>query len=166
MNRESYLKLRLAWRLAEELAGDKEAQALLAELRLTRTLLKDNEVARPVPESREFYWSKIEQAIRRAERDGETREATPWWVAWRRFLAPAAAVALVTGVTLFTATIITPPGTDDAGRSLPVVENLSEHTESFTFRSPSENMFVVWIHTKDDAQPSESDSEPLDDMVY
>ena len=176
MNRELELKLeasldgelspRQARRLAARVAHDPEAQALLAELRQTQNLLAGNEQARPVPESREFYWHKIEQAILRAERAGEARAGTPWWLAWRRYLAPAAAVALVTGVTLFTVRMSSPTGPVDTGRFLDVVENLSEHTESFAFRSPSENMFVVWIYSKDEGPPAESESDPLDDMIY
>jgi len=176
MNGELQLKLqawldgelpeREAHQVAESVAKDLEAQALLAELRMTKTLLAGNEPALPVPESREFYWSKIERAILRAEPAEHTSEAIPWWAAWRRFVVPAGVVVLVAGVTLFTAKLINWRGTDDASRFLDVVENLSEHTESFAFRSQSENMFVVWIRTKEQSQSSEPEANPVDEAIY
>jgi len=176
MNGELQLKLqswldgelpeREARRLAVWVAQNPAAQALVEELRMTKSLLAGNEPPLQVPESREFYWSKIERAIQRSEPVEEAREAIPWWAAWRRYLAPAAAVVLVAGVTLFTVKLIHPSDTDDASRFLDVVENLSEYTESFAFRSQTENMFVVWIHAKEQNQTSEPEADPVDDAFY
>ncbi len=170
LNLQAYLDGELperkARRLAEWIATDKEAQALLAELRMVKASLAGNEPAVQVSESRELYWSKIERAILRAEQAKGTRDEVPWWVAWRRFLAPAAAVALVAGVSVFTVKLINPAGADDPLRYLDVVENLSEHTESFAFRSQSENMFVVWIHDREESTPSDWESEPVEDMIF
>src|SRR5512136_2097800 len=94
---------RRARRLAAQIAADPQAQALLAELRMTKALLAGHEAGMTVPESREFYWSKVERAILRAEQAQAPREEMPWWVAWRRWLMPATAMALVAGVTLLTA---------------------------------------------------------------
>src|SRR6266513_3336151 len=47
------------------LAQDAEARALLAELKKTRAALAGFETDIKLPESREFYWSKIEREIQR-----------------------------------------------------------------------------------------------------
>ena len=43
--------------------ADPQAQALLDELRMTTTALRGNELERALPETREFFWSKIERTI-------------------------------------------------------------------------------------------------------
>jgi len=58
--------------LATGLAQDQEAAALLAELRQTRDAIAGSEQVRALPESREFYWSKIQRAIERAEAPAPT----------------------------------------------------------------------------------------------
>ena len=54
--------------VANWLARDREAVALLAELRNTRKALKGFESDIKLPETREFYWSKIEREIAPADR--------------------------------------------------------------------------------------------------
>src|SRR6516225_9527498 len=53
--------------VAAWVAGDADATALLGELRNTRRALANFEPALKVPESREFYWSKIQREIQRRE---------------------------------------------------------------------------------------------------
>jgi anti-sigma factor RsiW len=53
---------------------DPEAVALLAELRMTRDILAGGESAVQLPESREFYWSKIRREIQTSERAQANRE--------------------------------------------------------------------------------------------
>jgi anti-sigma factor RsiW len=135
------------------LAADPSAQALLAELRQTQAVLRANEPVCPVPETREFYWSKIERAITRAE---AREEQTVWWpslwLAWRRALVPVAGLALVALLAVYT--IQVGPGlTED--NSLVEIENPSDDTGSYSFRSQSENMFVVWVYNKETAPPDE-----------
>src|SRR5882672_8845347 len=78
--------------MAALVARDTEARDLLAELRHTRQALSQFEPIRALPESREFYWSKIEQAIGREELQ-PSRAPVSWFAALRRFLVPAGAVA-------------------------------------------------------------------------
>jgi len=61
--------------------------------------------------------------------------------AWRRLLAPLAGVALITFLTVYTFRMY--EGMEDSSRHPEVVENLSEHTGAYSFRSQSQNMFVV-----------------------
>ena len=56
-----------AHEVAAWLARDADATALLGELRNTQKALVDFEPELKVPESREFYWSKIEREIHRLE---------------------------------------------------------------------------------------------------
>src|SRR6516165_10549542 len=82
--------------LATGLAQDQEAAALLAELRQTRDAIAGSEQVRALPESREFYWSKIQRAIERAEAPAPQPAGVSGWVgALRRFLVPVTGLALL-----------------------------------------------------------------------
>jgi len=133
--------------VAEAIARDPEAQALVAELRATRTALAGNEPEVTLPETPEFYWSKIEREIRRcgAESPHEGRW-TAVFARWRRFLAPVAGVAVVAFLAIAAIKFQTGQ-VDDYAQHLAEIENLSEHSTSFSFRS--DNMFVVWVQDKD-----------------
>lgn len=56
-----------AWRMQRRLASDPEARALVAKLETIKRTIAENEPARTVPESREFYWSKIEKQIQQLQ---------------------------------------------------------------------------------------------------
>ena len=79
------------------LAADPDAAALLAELRNTRQALVGFDSEVKLPESREFYWSKIERAIQRQEAPAhQSIPVMPLWLAGlRRLLLPAAGLALL-----------------------------------------------------------------------
>src|SRR6185503_4220325 len=104
MNQETQFKLqayvdgelsgREAQRMAELTAQDVEAKNLAAELRMAKTILTGNEPELKLPESREFYWSKIHRQIERAEELQPRPEISPLY-GWRKYLAPLAGVALV-----------------------------------------------------------------------
>ena len=49
---------------------------------------------------------------------------------------------------------------DDSRHHLAVVENLSEHTGAYSFRSQSEKMFVVWLY--DRSEEKDAEAEPAD----
>src|SRR6185503_20374959 len=90
------LSEREARSVAEAIARDPEAQALVAELRATRTALAGNEPEVSLPETPEFYWSKIEREIRRCDANPSAGRWAAVFAGWRRFLAPLAGVAVVT----------------------------------------------------------------------
>src|SRR5215471_13582833 len=81
--------------VANWLAKDREAVALHAELRNTRQALAGFEVGVELPESREFYWSKIERDIRRLDQPAPATTRPTVFAAWRRFLRAATAVAVL-----------------------------------------------------------------------
>jgi anti-sigma factor RsiW len=106
MNHEDQLKLQayLDGELSEsqtrEVAGwltrDQEAAALLTELRQTHEAMDGSEEAVKLPESREFYWSKIERQIRAQERAVVPQPQTvPWIARLRRLLVPVTGLAVV-----------------------------------------------------------------------
>lgn len=167
MNRQLQLKLqayldgelsrREARRVAAWVQQDPQAKALLEELRFTKTFVSANEPQLALPESREFFWSKIQRAISSAPAPALADRMWDLIMAWRRYLAPIAATALVTFLAVGTIRY----NLNDESWRLAEVENLSEHTGSFSFRSHAENMFVVWVYEKPEtAQP---DFEFLDD---
>jgi anti-sigma factor RsiW len=109
------LSARAARRVERWLAADAEARALAGELRNTRQALAGNETAVTLPETRGFYWSKIEREVKRLEtakpapaivrltawlrgrvgilarREAPVASGSGLW--WKRVLVPAVAVA-------------------------------------------------------------------------
>src|SRR5579862_5996531 len=89
--------------VAAWVARDAEATDLQAELRNTRKALADYEPALKLPESREFYWSKIQREIQRSEPARAPAESTSVFALLRRVLLPLGAVAVlaIAGVLAF-----------------------------------------------------------------
>jgi hypothetical protein len=79
--------------VANWLAQDQEAVALLGELRQTRKALAGFEDGIRLPESREFYWSKISRELERLETPAPVTPRVPFILRLRRALMPATAVA-------------------------------------------------------------------------
>jgi anti-sigma factor RsiW len=164
MNREVELKLQAF--VDGELSGgeardvellletDAEARGLVHELKTTKGFLAGNEPEVTVPESREFYWSKIARGIEKPE-PRPVRRGWELLLAWRRVLAPVAGMALVLFLAIGMAKILREPG------RMALVQNLSEYTGSFSFHS-SDNMFVVWVYEK----PQSIETLDLDEDVF
>src|SRR5262245_20208447 len=142
MNQEQELKIqalidrelsdREARQVEQLLATDAEAKALFTELNTTATFLKGNEPAMVVPESREFFWSKIEREISKPEPAAAAK--LPFWLAWRRYFAPFAGVAAVATLVVFSMKFYDVSLTDGPTGHLAEIENLSEHASSLSFR--------------------------------
>jgi len=145
--------------LAQWIAEDKEAQGLLAELKTAKALLAGNEPELAVPESREFYWSKIQREIQRSP---ETRSPAAFWLSWQKYLAPLAGVALVIFLAVGSFKVYNLTMANNDGHHLAEIENLSEEMGAFSFRS-SGNMFVVWVYDKAADDPAEP--ELIDDLI-
>jgi anti-sigma factor RsiW len=77
--------------------ADPAAARLAAELQSIKTAFAGDGQTVAVPETREFYWSKIERQI---QREGADRRAPgPWWAErLRRWLAPLAGTAALAAV--------------------------------------------------------------------
>lgn len=167
---QSYLDGELAGRDARRveqlLATDREAEALFQELKATKSLLAGNEPQLKVPETRDFYWSKIQREIERAEAlesvgasDGEG-----FFARWKRYLAPLAGVAAVVLLGVVTAKVYDAATLNSSAQHLAEIQNLSDETGSYSFRSQSENMFVVWVYDRDQDAHDTSDSGEGDVM--
>ena len=147
--------------IASWIARDAEAKALYEELAATKTMLApENELAAAVPDSRDFYWSKIAREIERVEREPAREYAPrPWWI---RILAPVAGAA---ALALFVFTSISTNTPRVAGGHQ--VEH-SETDSSITFYSPEQKMTVVWISSGQEQADAnvqqDSDAEPDDEI--
>ena len=124
------------------LARDAEARALLAELRQTSSALAVFEADQKLPESREFYWSKIQRALAHADQPRTTtsRDGVPWW---RRILIPAGGFAAL----VIAALLAFRPGSVS-----PQIETYLADSGALTYRDEAEKMTVVWL-----SYPAEND---------
>jgi negative regulator of sigma E activity len=141
--------------VAKVLAQDQEAVLLLGELRNTRQALKGSESLLQIPESRDFYWSKISREIERLDRPASVEQKRPFIFRLQRYLVPvtgALAVAVFLGITLF----------GNSGTALGETELTTEEMGAITFRSESEGMTTVWLYDRADSELSD---EPAPDSV-
>jgi anti-sigma factor RsiW len=135
-----------ARRVARSLETDADARALVAELRNSKTILTGNEPEVKLPESREFYWGKIQRQIECLDREPADATMGRWramLAGWRRFVAPLAGVAVITFLGIVAVRFYNPEPVD----YLAEIENLSEESTAYSFRSG--NMFVVWTQERD-----------------
>jgi anti-sigma factor RsiW len=175
MNVEQQLELQ-AWvdgelgerdarRVAEFASIDPEAKALAGELRMVKAIVHGNEPEVALPESHDFYWSKIRRQIERADKFEPEARRVSWLFAWRRLLAPISAVALIASVSVVSLNLFNRGEVDDPLKYLVEVENLSDEVSSISYKSQSENMFVVYLYDKEQAPESDLELEPMDETV-
>ena len=126
---------------------------MLGELRQTRELLAGFEGGIQLPESREFFWSKLEREIQRLEKPAPRAAAiSPWFVRLRRLLVPASAVALL-AIAGFVATRQSGSSGFPGGVE---IETALADTGAFTYRDYVAGTTLVWL-----SYPA--DNEPVDD---
>lgn len=134
------------------LAKDKDGQLLLEELRMMKTALTQNEPELKLPESREFFWSKIEREIQRQEAQPAPEAQRASIMAWlHRYLVPtsAAAAFLIAGILVFNQ-----PKSFEGGLAqsrLGETEALNEEMGSISFRSESDRMTVIYLYDKSES---------------
>jgi hypothetical protein len=105
-----------------------------------------------VPETREFYWSKIEREIRRLEPRGETMPENSFTASLRRFLLPAGALAALAVAGLVWHFHGVTPKDNVADADTPTVETTLASTDATTYRDASEGTTLVWFSpTVDDS---------------
>jgi anti-sigma factor RsiW len=164
INHDSQLKLQafldgeLSAREAEEvqrwLAKDQEAQLLLAELQNTNASLVGYEAEIKLPESREFFWSRIQREI---ERQTPAPVSKPSFslAGWlQRHLVPASGL----GVALLAILLVVQLHPASASQ-LGEMELSSNDMGAVTFRNQEEKVTVVWLYDR-------SDSEFTDPAVF
>lgn len=123
------------------IARDAEAKALHAELKNTRKALKASEPTVQLPESREFFWSKIEREIQRLEPVRTTAPSVSLVGRLRRLLMPMGVFAALVLTGLFTYHEIVPPGRSHATE----MDLAMADAGGFTYRDYSAGMTLVWL---------------------
>jgi hypothetical protein len=134
-------------------ARDREAAAVLEELRNTRDALGGFETGIQMPESREFFWSKVQREIQRLEEPAPKSTPAPLFARWRRFLVPASALALV----LFTAVVLMQPAGQSGRTAAGDIETALADAGAFTYRDYSAGTTLVWLSYAADNEIAESD---------
>ena len=140
--------------VANWVARDKDATALLGELRNTRQALAGFESVMTLPESREFFWSKVQREIDRQEsRQPVAEPSRPSLLAqWRRFIVSAGAIAAVILVALIA---IGPPGSGSVGTE---AESAMADPGAFTYRDYSAQATLVWLSYPAENEIAEGDT--------
>lgn len=159
---QAYLDGELGEREARSIAAligsDAEARALHAELQQTRSLITANEPELRLPEAREFYWSKIEREIQRLD-----AAPAPMASAWGEFLRRYAKV--LTGTSVAAALVLFvgfQMNVLSFNQPFEEIDNPLDDTPSFSFRSESQKMTLVWISNP--AVAAEGVAEPVEDI--
>jgi anti-sigma factor RsiW len=167
MNEEAQLKLQAhldgelpageAAEVREWLARDPEARALLAELQNTKAALAGHEAEVKLPETREFFWSKIEREI---GRQSTAKAAEPsrksFWARWGwRALAPAGGLAVACLFALHLANL----GTVTA-EFVPELELASDDMGAYTFRNQESGLTTIWLYDRTSQTQSAQSSTP------
>ena len=93
------------------------------------------------------------------------RSGVSWAFAWRRLMAPLSGVALIAFLSILSLNVFQRQSVDDGAKYLVEVENLSEDIGSISYRSQSENMFVVYLYKKDQEAEADPEAEPVDDLL-
>lgn len=137
--------------MANLLARDREALALHTELRNTRKALVGYEIGVQLPESRDFFWSKIQRDIDRLEPAEIAAAAAVSWVSrLRRLLMPVAGLALLLVAGILT---LSPGGTR-------VSEMETSDSGAFTYHDDKLGATVVWLsHPLEGNVADENDPE-------
>jgi anti-sigma factor RsiW len=138
--------------VARRLAHDLPASALLTELRQTREALAGNELRPVLPESREFYWSKIQREIQRQETPAAAAASRLSLAALLyRLLAPASAMAMLALAALIATGQFHPRGASP--------ETALDDSGAFTYHDYSAGATLVWL-----SYPAEDDTTDDDDL--
>ena len=159
---QAYLDGELPAREAAEvkvwLDRNAEAQALFTELRNTQEALTGHEASVKLPESREFYWSKIEREIERQTRAESHAPRAPLATWLWRSLIPAGTLAFVCAL------ILRSGSSQAAPEFTPEMELASDDMGAATFRSQETGLTSVWFYQRDPSsestQPAPADALP------
>ncbi len=136
---------------------DREASSLLAELRNTRQALAKSEPHLSLPESREFFWSKIEREIRRQEPAAAAAPGASRPAMLRDWLLPAVAagaLVLVAAGLLVHFNVPKPAPETAADADTPTVETTLANSDATTYRDASEGTTLVWFSPAADDNPA------------
>ncbi len=156
---QAYLDGELSEREASQIktliAKDSDARLLFEELQFTKTALKNNELELKLPESRDFFWSKIQKEIYRQESTPRVIPQPSLLARFQRFLLPAAGVAVVALVAMLTLQKNSNPLVTQIAQ-FGEVESSQDEMGTFTYRSQAEKMTVVWLYDKENSKVADS----------
>jgi len=128
------------------LGRDPEAQLLLAELQNTNAALFGHDAGVKLPESREFFWSRIERDIQRQEKLAEPIKRVSWLSGLLRGqFAPAGGVAFL-AIMLAVFVVHSRAGVGQYGE----MELASDDMGAYTFRDQKDKMTMVWFYDRND----------------
>jgi anti-sigma factor RsiW len=130
--------------IASLIARDQDAADLHAELKNTRRALAGAEDGVRVPETREFYWSKIRREIERTERIQPVAPSGSLWHSLMRLWRP---VTVAGGVVLLGWFAFLQFGNPSPARGGSATEVLvaSVDAEAITFRDETDDTTFVWF---------------------
>ncbi|HEX4644200.1 MAG TPA: hypothetical protein VH598_01180 [Verrucomicrobiae bacterium] len=140
---------------ADWIGRDQEASRLAAELKNTRLALKGHEEWIKLPETREFYWSKIEREIQRQEAfQPEAFSRRVGWLLWlqRHLMSTGAGAALACLLMV----LLVHSGR--SGSQLGEIELASDDMGAYTFRNQSDRLTMVWLYNRSDDSQFTQDS--------
>lgn len=157
MDAESQLKLQAyldgelstteSAQVADWIARDREAGLLATELKNTRLALKGHEAEIKLPETREFYWSKIEREIQRQTAfQPETSLRRAGWLFWlQRHL-----VSTGMGAVLACLLMVLVVHSGRSGGQFGEIELASDDMGAYTFRNQTDRLTMVWLYNRSD----------------
>jgi hypothetical protein len=107
-----------------------------------------------LPESREFFWSKVEREIRRLETPApKAVRVVPLLALLRRFLVPASAIALL----IIAGVVLTQPTGPSGLTPAAEIETALADSGAFTYRDYSAGTTLVWLSYPADNEVAEND---------
>jgi len=141
--------------VAALIARDPEAAKLHAELKNTRQALKGADAGMTLPESREFFWSKIKREIERTApaEQPQPEPAVSFFTTLRRLFVPLSAVAALV-IVCFIATKQFNSTADAAATTQGTVTELAD-AGAVTYHNYETGTTLVWLSypADDSAQP-------------
>lgn len=139
-----------AERMRARLAGDPAARTLLREMDEVRSALHRYEAECTLPESREFFWSKVRREIlQSAPSPAREQPRAPAWAFWLRNFLPAGALALLVLTLIFG---LRPAGIFPRSTAMGVVavETALRDTGAVTYRDEAAGVTLVWLSFADE----------------
>jgi anti-sigma factor RsiW len=128
--------------------ADAEAASLAAELQTMKAAFAEDGQTAVVPETREFYWSKIERQIQR-EAAFRRADGLSWAARLRRWLVPLAGVASLAAVLVVALNQVSP-----RQEAFNQVSGMLDGFQPRTFRDGQSGIsFVVFHETAQSSAP-------------
>ena len=157
---QAYLDGELSGREATEISDflnrDAEAKSFFAELQFVKTAMRGNELEIKLPESREFYWSKIQREIERDAKMQPSRvSAFAWWKpTYVRFAGGMAAACAL----LMISFIAFNNGSPAKVASVPGEIEGNGEMGAITYHSNADRMTVVYLFDREPGEVVDSET--------